>query len=162
MYFNKLPEMLYNFKVGNTEKVYVVRDITVNVRMLNEVLQNVTLYDEYDIVDGETPEVISEKLYGSPTYHWAIMIANQKFDYTADFPLPYDRLQQYVIDKYGDLNTIHHYEDPAGNVVNSDTVSSTPISNIMHEEKLNEAKRRIKVISKTLLQQITNEFDNIV
>ena len=96
-YFDKLPEMLYNFRVGSSgeEKVFVVRDITANVRVLKSVLENISLYDEYDIVDGETPEIVSEKLYDRPDLHWALMIVNQRFDYLNDWPLPYDRLIEY-------------------------------------------------------------------
>ena len=99
-YFDKLPEIFYNFPIGGSERMVIVRDITANVRIYKTVLDNITLYDEYDIVDGETPELVSNKLYGSPQYHWAIMIANQRYDYLNDWPLPYDRLVQYCIDKY--------------------------------------------------------------
>lgn len=161
MYFSKLPEIYYNFPVGDRDTLMVVRDITANVRVVKEVLQNITLYDEYDIIDGETPEIISSKLYGSPAYHWTIMIANDKYDYRSDFPLPYDRLEQFVKEKYGEeqMYVIHHYENEEGYIVNSDHPNATPISNMDYEDTVNEAKRRIKVVSVEILQQIINEFD---
>jgi hypothetical protein len=58
------------------------------------------LYDEYDIIDGETPEIISEKFYGTPEYHWVVMLANEKFDYLNDFPLPESVLQKHISDSY--------------------------------------------------------------
>ena len=159
-YFDKLPEIFYNFPIGGSEKMVIVRDITANVRIYKSVLDNITLYDEYDIVDGETPELVSNKLYGSPQYHWAIMIANQGYDYLNDWPLPYDRLVQYCIDKYGEGNIydIHHYEDENGYVVNDDYPSATPIDNITYESAINESKRRIKIVSLTIIQQMTDEF----
>jgi hypothetical protein len=159
-YFDKLPEIFYNFPIGGSEKMVIVRDITANVRIYKSVLDNITLYDEYDIVDGETPELVSNKLYGSPQYHWAIMIANQRYDYLNDWPLPYDRLVQYCTDKYGEGNIydIHHYEDENGYVVNDDYPSVTPIDNITYESVINESKRRIKIVSLTIIQQMTDEF----
>jgi len=159
-YFDKLPEMFYNFPIGGSEKMVIVRDITANVRIYKTVLDNITLYDEYDIVDGETPELVSNKLYGSPQYHWAIMVANQRYDYLNDWPLPYDRLVQYCMDKYGDGNiyAIHHYEDENGYVVNDDYPMATPIDNITYESAINESKRRIKIVSLTIIQQMTDEF----
>lgn len=164
MYFKQIPNILYDFIFKNQQKVVVVKDITVNVRFLKETLENITVYDEYDIVDGETPEIISEKIYGSPHYHWAIMISNLKFDYIADFPLTYDRLGQFVKDKYGDDNSysIHHYEDSNGFIVNSDYAMALPVTNFAYEELINESKRRIKLISKDILQQLINEFNSIV
>lgn len=89
MYFKEFPEFLYDFRYGPYEtKTSIVRDITRNVRFRKEVLENITVFDEYDIVDGETPEIIAEKIYGNPEYHWIIMLANQRFDYLTDFPLP--------------------------------------------------------------------------
>jgi len=163
MYFNRLPEMLYNFPFADGEKIIVVRDITANVRVLKQTLENIALFDQYDIIDGETPEIVSAKWYDTPKYHWALMIANQRFDYVNDWPLTYTALQQYCIDKYGadNIYAIHHHEDANGYVVNDDVPLATPISNIAHEEAINESKRRIRIISKDLLQQLTDEFNKI-
>jgi hypothetical protein len=87
MYFREFPKFLYDFKYGDREtRTSIVTDITRNVRFRKELLENVSLYDEYDIVDGETPEIIAEKIYGNPEYHWIIMIANGRYDYLTDFP----------------------------------------------------------------------------
>ena len=163
-YFNNLPEIFYNFPVGDSEKVFVVRDITANVRFIKEVLTTVTLYDEYDIVDGETPEIVSQKLYGSPGYHWVIMLANERYDYLKDWVLPYDRLVQYCEDKYGvdNIYYIHHYEDENQYVVNEDYPLATPIDNITYESRLNEDKRRIKVISQTMINTLSNQFSKLM
>lgn len=100
MYFKDFPQFLYDFNYGNKIKTSIVRDVTRNVRLRKEILQNVTLFDEYDIVDGETPEMISEKFYGTPEYHWVIMLANEKYDYRSDFPLIEPVLQKHIADIY--------------------------------------------------------------
>lgn len=163
-YFNKFPEMLYNFPFKGSERMVVVRDITANVRIVKGILDAITIYDEYDIVDGETPEIVSEKIYGNPEYHWVIMIANLKFDYLNDWPLPYDRLIEYCNDKYGDgeLYSTHHYEDENGYVVNDDYPSATPIDNVTHEGRINESKRRIKLVSREVIQTMTNDFTRLM
>lgn len=162
-YFNKLPNIYYNFTVKGKDTLFILRDITVNFRVLQQVLNNVTVYDLYNIVDGETPELVSEKVYGNPNYHWVIMLANQRFDYLGDWVMPYDRLEQYCIDKYGadQIYETHHYEDADGFVVNSDYPLATPISNIDYESKINESKRTLKIISKTLIQQLTDELTKL-
>ena len=87
MYFKEFPKMYYTFLDENgDEKIRLVTDITRNVRFRKEILESVTLYDEYDIQDGETPEIIAEKVYGNPEYHWIIMLANQKYNWLYDFP----------------------------------------------------------------------------
>jgi hypothetical protein len=74
MYFKDFPKFIYDFKYDDSAatKTSVVKDITRNIRFRKEILANITLYDEYDIVDGETPEIIAEKIYGNPEYHWII------------------------------------------------------------------------------------------
>ena len=96
MYFKDFPSYLYDFNYGNDVKTTVVKDITRNIRFKKEILDNIALYDEYDIVDGETPEIISEKFYGTPEYHWVVMLANDKYDYRSDFPIPEFILQKHI------------------------------------------------------------------
>ena len=100
MYFKAFPQFLYDFNYGNKIKTSVVKDITRNVRLRKEILSNVTLYDEYDIIDGETPEIIAEKFYGTPDYHWVVMLCNGKYDYRADFPMPESVLAKHIADVY--------------------------------------------------------------
>ena len=88
MFFKDFPSFLYDFNYGNdVVKTDVVKDITRNIRVKREILSNISLFDHYDIIDGETPEIISEKFYGTPEYHWVVMLANEKYDWLSDFPL---------------------------------------------------------------------------
>lgn len=105
MYFDKFPKFLYDFDINNKRVAYRLTDITHNVRVRKQLLENVSLYDTYDIVEGETPEIIAEKFYGNPEYHWIIMLANNMYDYKTDFPLEYNTLQKYIDDKYALVTT---------------------------------------------------------
>lgn len=155
--------MLYTFDIGGKIVTKIVTDTTFNVRVLKTVLENITIYDEYIIRDGETPEIISDKVYGTPLYHWVLMLINQRFDYYKDFPMSYDNLLNYVQSKYGfgNENLIHHYEDVNGFVINSDTPRAIPVSNMDYEDKLNEEKRTLKIVDKAVIQQLLNEFENL-
>jgi hypothetical protein len=171
MYFAKFPKFLYGFTINGKTEFKIVKDISQNVRVKKEILANVTLYDEYDIKDGETPEIISEKVYGSPLYHWVIMICNERFNYVDDFPLSQYELEKYIINKYGSSNAYdtHHYIDSQGNIVDQNNINvygvsttPTPVSNYDYEESINESKRRIKLISPTLLNTILKTFKDII
>lgn len=140
-------------------KAFLMTDITRNIRFRRDVLANITVYDEYDIVDGETPEIIAEKVYGNAQYHWIIMLTNDIYDYTAEFPLTQLAFDQYMIDKYGDqADADHHFEDALGYTVNSDAPGAVSVSNRQYEEKINESKRRIKLISKDLISIVLKNF----
>jgi hypothetical protein len=144
----------------NTEtKAVILTDITRNIRFRRDVLANITVYDYYDIVEGETPEIVAEKIYGNAMYHWVVMLANEMYDYLGDWPLTQANLDQYVIDKYGDSATaIHHYENAAGIIVSYDYPSAVPVTNAGYEAEVNESKRRIKIISRDLLSIILKNY----
>ena len=164
MYFEDFPKFAYDFEIAGEKKVLLITDITRNVRFRKELLANISLWDEYDIVDDETPEIIAEKIYGNANYHWIIMLLNERFDYIADFPLSYPKLVRYVEDKYGqaNINAAHHYENTAGYIVNSDTVGATPVSNLQHEENINESKRRIKLITPSMVDKVIEQFGDVL
>jgi hypothetical protein len=140
-------------------KALILTDITRNIRFRRDVLANITVYDYYDIIDGETPEIVAEKFYGNAQYHWIVMLVNERYDYLKEWPLTQPNLDQYIVDKYGSTaNNIHHYENGKGVIVSSSYPSAVPITNANYEERLNESKRRIKIISRQLLSTILKNF----
>lgn len=164
MYFENFPKFVYDFDIGGERKAIIISDITRNVRFRKEVLSNIELYDEYDVVDGETPEIISEKVYGTSQYHWIIMLVNERYDYINDFPMTYTALLKHVEDKYGvgNENEPHHYVNERGFIVNSDVEGATPVSNLQYEERLNESKRRIRVVSPRIIQKVIKQFADVL
>lgn len=159
MYFKDFPNFLYDFNYGKTSKTSVVTDITRNVRFRKQLFSEITYYDEYDIVDGETPEIIAEKIYGNPEYHWIIMLANDRYDYISDFPLPEPQLVKHIKKVYGTTaNNIKHYIDARGFIVNSSFPGAVPETFAEYERKINESKRRIKIISPQLVDTILKNF----
>lgn len=162
MYFDNFPTFLYDFEINGKTEFKLIKDITQNVRLRKEILSNITLYDEYDIRDGETPEIIAEKVYGSPLYHWVVMLCNDKYNYIDDFPLPSYELEKHITAKYGAGNEYdtHHYIDNKGFIV--DSTQGTSVSNYEYETELNESKRRIKLISPSLLNTILKNFKDLI
>jgi len=102
MYFANFPKIVYDFDLSTGIDYKIVTDITRNVRVRKQLLENITLYDYYDVGEGETPEIISEKVYGTPYYHWVIMLVNQRYDYVNDFPLTQLELDTFIDQKYGE------------------------------------------------------------
>jgi len=187
-YFNNFPTFVYDFALSNEDaKTIAVRDITTNVRFRKEVLDLIVSYEIYDIQDGDTPEKISETVYGSPYYHWIIMLINERFDYLADFPMAQRELEAFIENKYGATQfNIKHYEtvevkNTAGKVLlkpglvvsNAYTFSYTdgntqvtvpnaecavPVTNYDYEFAQNEKKRQLKILAPELLDQIVLKF----
>lgn len=168
-YFQYFPTIVVDFSTfGEAPKQILVSDIITNVRPKIDLLTNLITYETYMIQDGETPEIISELYYGSPKYHWVIMLVNEKYDYINDFPLTQLALEQYVSEKYEDSNAVHHYQTADGYIVDSDYVNpygnpdASPVTNYEYEEAINEQKRVLKLIPPQLLGEVLAQFREIL
>ncbi len=120
MYFKSFPYTLYS--LDDISTVQVVTNITARVTLSDEVKTNLSLFDEYDIKDGETPEIIADKFYNNPELHWLILHYNDIIDPRFDLPLSTNDLNNYVSGKYANVNGIHHYEDANLNYTNGNII----------------------------------------
>jgi hypothetical protein len=168
-YFANFPDILYPFELGGKLKLVRVKDIVANVRLRKSVLSNITLYDEYDIEDGETPEIIAERVYGDANLHWVIMLTNDRYDLWNDFPMSGEALSKYIENKYGENNEndqhiifdTPHFEDERGNIVDGPASNLVrEISNLEYETRMNESKRRIKIVNKSIIANIAAELES--
>ena len=158
MYFSFFPQTYYTLDDRNS--VQVVTNIMMRGVVNRSLQDNYSAYDEYDIPDGDTPEIVSDKIYGNPNYHWLILHFNNIIDPRFEWPLSSSNLINYCNSKYINPQGIHHYEDAEGNIVDSFNIgTATPISNFQYEESINESKRRIKVLKPRYLQAVVEEFE---
>lgn len=99
MYFKEFQSIYYQYLIGNQQVLKAVTDITQNVRYRKKVLEATTIYDLYDIQDGDTPEIIAAKYYGDSGLHWIVMLTNQMYSLD-DFPMNNTVFDNYIRDKY--------------------------------------------------------------
>jgi hypothetical protein len=103
-FFEYLPRTYYNLD-GSSNEVDIVTNILANFSFMGEIVNNSSVYYEYDIQDGETPEILAHRFYEEPGYHWIIMRMNDVVDYKKDWPLDYksltDNIEQAYIDSAG-------------------------------------------------------------
>jgi hypothetical protein len=118
MFFEKFPLLFYTLDDGKT--VQTVPDIVRRAVLSEELKKNGTYFDQYDIKDGETPEIVADYWYGDSNLHWLILIANDIIDPRFDWPLDYNNLIKYCEGKYGDENVfaLHHYVNAQDYIVN--------------------------------------------
>lgn len=134
--FDLFPKVKYNL---NTETNVVKNydfplDILVRIGFYSTVLDNIFLYYDYDIQDGDTPEILAEKYYGDPESYWIIMLSNKKLDPIYDWPLTATNFQKYINSKYGSTEiaqtTVQRYEK----VIKTVDASSNNQENISYYE----------------------------
>lgn len=108
-YFNRFPLLAYS--ANNNAVVNIVSDVLRRVTVNQKTKENLVIFDEYDIQDGETPEIVSYKFYDTTDYHWVILIVNDILDPRFGWPLTDEQLYTYTANKYGsaNVNATHHY-----------------------------------------------------
>ena len=96
------------------------------------------------------------------------MIINDIRDRYHQWPLSYSQFLQYVNDKYDDVNAVHHYEitQSSGDTTKTINVgmnitdygSASAISNYTYEQRLQDEKSQIRLISPRYITQFVDEF----
>ena len=83
---------------------------------------------------------------------------NEIIDPRYDWPLSTFNLIKYCQSKYTNINGTHHYENTTGDWVNSTASGAVSVSNFQYEEKINESKRRIKILKPKYIDAVVKEF----
>lgn len=98
MFFSKFPKVDYKLLNGYT---YNLTDFTRYANIDTNILKRHTLYQFYDIMDGERPDVVSTKLYRNPSYYWTFFLINDhlKNGY-GSWPMSYSEMETFFENEY--------------------------------------------------------------
>ena len=175
MYFSSFPVIPYGSTDGTVKNV---TNLLRRVAIRTKVKSNAALYDTYNVKNGETPEIIADKLYEDPELHWVVLLINNVTDRYHDWPMSEQQFSTYVNEKYSNPDGIHHYEisqesgdttqkievyDP--DLISSDTdayTSETAITNREYEESEQDKKRKIRLLDPEFIDQFVDEFKNLM
>jgi len=189
-YFRELPNLLYpSFlpeKVSSLDFIEV-KNIFRRVKMRDDLFNNFTLFDKYEIPEGARPETVAEELFGSPNFDWIILTVAGIINVRNEWPLSNRDLYNYVDNKYGNsINSNRFFETievknsdeqlilPKGKIVDSNFTIPKPdeptailnpvvgITNYEYETRLNEEKRNIFVLREEYLQEFIEDMKDIM
>ena len=165
-YFERFP--LYAYDIQDTQNQTLITDILRRVNLKGNVAANTLVFDQYNVLDGEQPDIVARKYYGDSELHWVIVTVNN-ITSRYDWPLDQVALSDFVNDKYDNPDGIHHYEINATSgdttkklIVSSDTSGALPVTNYEHEQTVNDNKRRIRMLDRSYVSKFTDEFRNLI
>lgn len=163
---------MINFSLDGGLTSFPMTDIFRRVRALDINIGNSTLYDPYDVRDGETPEIVADKFYNNAKLHWIILITNDILDPRFDWTLQEPQLRAYTAAKYNitNIDAIKHHVNDLGDVVyNADgdpakdyPGTTYPVSYYDFENAANESKRRIKLLKPKFVPAFTKNFQSLL
>jgi hypothetical protein len=101
-YFQKFPLL----SITQNEKFLLVRDIFSRITIADKFQENTVLLENYIVLDGETPELVSQKFYETPFNHWIILMVNNIVDPREEWPIPENRVVDRVYANYDMVITV--------------------------------------------------------
>ena len=96
-YFNNFSNILYNFGSEPTQNVF--QDISAYVQIIDEIKDNLNFYSTYTILEGERPDQLSQKLYGTPSMYWTFFLMNDNIRQSG-WPLTAPQIQELVAKQF--------------------------------------------------------------
>jgi len=177
MYFDNFPVIIYD-SVGQG-KYKDVTNLLRRVALRSKVKSNALVFDTYDVKEGETPEIIADKLYRDPELHWVILLVNDITDRYHQWPMSTPQFLAFINDKYDNVDGVHHYEivqdsgdtktkievykNSALYIGDSDFYASASIvTNFEYEENEQDKKRKIRLLDPSYIDQFVEEFKSLM
>lgn len=98
-YFRQFPQLNYDFdRNGILQKVV---DIYRAARPLDAYLDDLNAYSFYNVKNGERPDIVSQRLYGTTQYYWTFFIINDFLhDGLAAWPMSQEKLHDYMDEEF--------------------------------------------------------------
>ena len=176
---------------NKVESRVIVKNLFKRSKLRTDLDQAITAFNYYNIKDGMRPDMVAQELYDNPELDWVVLTSSNITNIRNEWPLNHNDLQEYMLEKYGseaNMMKVHHHETreirdeydrvviPAGlqvdegftfkykNFSNS-IVTVNPVSaitNYQYEVKLNDQKRRIRVLKSEYLSAFISEHREIM
>ena len=186
-FFSHYPKISYNVSgIKEPTKLKIAVDIMNRTKIKDVLLDDIVQFEPYSIPENERPDVTAVKIYGDVKFTWLIFIMNEMHNPIWDWPLGTREFITYLQSKYGSVRyaqqNIHHYERILRHRVEQkgpndsipeykitcdfDTYTSLPDTDrgivyyYDYENKINEAKRDIKLIKTEYASMIFTEHIN--
>ena len=170
-YFENFPKGSYT----NDNLTYKqVTDLFRRVKIKEKIINEASLYQEYDVPNGERPEDTSMKHFGDPQYHWVILLTNNITDRYYGWPLSFQEFESFINDKYDNPDAVHHYEKvqssgPQTSIdyshlieCNETDTGAQSVSNREYEQREQDRISRIKLLNPAYLPMMIEEFEKLM
>ena len=176
---------------NKVESTVLVKNLFKRSKLRTDVDQAITAFNYFDIKEGMRPDMVAQELYDNPELDWVVLTSNNITNIRNEWPLSHNDLQEYMLEKYGsdaNIAKVHHFETreildefsrvvmPAGlqvdetftfkyknstnSILNVNPVSA--ITNYQYEVKLNDQKRRIRILKSEYLSAFISEHREIM
>lgn len=96
-FFRNYPLSAYKF--GDAENPVLFQNLSVYIDLIDQVQDDKSYYQTVNILDGERPDTLSQKLYGTPAYYWQFYLLNDNIRLQG-WPLRYQDMVTTARERY--------------------------------------------------------------
>ena len=187
-YFSSIQNVQYDINGTEPNNYRTVTNIMKRARFKTSSIDDISDYYPYSILEGERPDIVSFKKYGTVAYTYLILLVNDIVDPIFDWPLHSRQFESYIIEKYGSIFTAqttnkYYYQVvrpevartgtseriPEVKIIVDSTTYDTLDSSVKSEQtiydwevEINDEKRVINLINPDFIQDIEYEIKQIL
>ena len=182
-YFKSIPNVKYDINGNAPNTFQKATNIMKRPKFKPAVVSEIVDYYPYRIKDGYRPDMVSQDVYGTPTFAYLILMFNDIYDPVFDWPLGLRQFDNYIVSKYGSIDsavsTVKYYYQiiraevpktelaeriPAVKYIIDSTAYAllgederTTISQYDWEFELNDEKTELQMINGAIIQDVDYE-----
>ena len=115
-YFSKVPDLEYVSRLPDSQigDYIKVKNIFKGVRLREDILQDLTVFQKYQIIGDDRPDNVAFAVYGDSKLDWLVLKCNNIINIQSEWPMTQEDFDRYLLNKYETYdnlyNGIHHYE----------------------------------------------------
>ena len=99
MYFANINNAVID--VDGSGNLDLMKNLTAKAKISDALISNAGFYETIEIIDGERPDHLSKRLYGTEIYHWTFLLLNPHIkNIWDDWPMSSSQLIDYCTNKY--------------------------------------------------------------
>ena len=170
-YFRNIPNFEYvnRTKDGQYISNYTqVKNFFKKGKLREDIFQDLTVFQKYNIKGDDRPDNVANEVYGSADLDWVVMMSNNMINVYNEWPMTQASLDIFLMDKYGDVETLnetHHYEsnevkDTTGVIIFPKGVRVSAAQSVSYHEPITDEQITVNPISRAVSNLEYEENEN--
>ena len=99
MYFKSIKTVAID--IDGSGKIDLIKNLTSKAKISDALINNGAFYQTITVIDGERPDLLSQRMYDTDKYHWTFLLLNPQIkNIWDDWPMSSSQLIDYCTNKY--------------------------------------------------------------
>ena len=135
-YFKELPNVAVSSRLiekRSSQEYVIAKNIFRRIKILNSISDNISLYNKYQIYEGERPDTVAKELYENSELDYVVIISSGITNIRDQWPLSNHFLYEYALEKYGESDAVDEFFRNKKLKIKTISWASTPSAYVIKE-----------------------------